>query len=886
MQACTTCHLPHEPSDSSLEEEGSAPPHNAFGLRLAEVVASLPQASRFSDIPAGLRIIGDEDADGDGVANSWEILAGRSPGSPQDMPTMDELSRTQEKWRHRARETPYPWQPFLPVQRPKITVLEDQAHRNPIDALIAIEHRARGLTPRPPADRAILLRRLSVDLVGLPPTPDELDTFLQDNSPDAYEKVVDRLLASSEYGVRWGRHWMDVWRYSDWAGWTDGKQIRDSQPHIWRWRDWIIESLNEDKPYDQMVAEMLAADELAPSDQSALRGTGFLARNYKMLSRETWMQDAVQHTMQAFLGLTVGCARCHDHLYDPISQAEYYQLRALFEPHQVRIDPVPGVLDTTQDGVPRVYDEQLSAVTYFFRRGDERDPDKDRPQAPGVLSFLGGEGFSVKPVSLPPEAYYPARRPSMRKDLISAAETETKNAGQSLKEAQEELVQAKKSARGQIDLSTIDIAQMRVTLAKQIAVAAKGRQASVLARFAADDAKYADPPGENLDELAAVAAQAERDANVAQAEVDCLKAEISKATATLAKTTDSEKSVQAVAAAEKLVLDNQQKLEAARKLAHEASREYSPLSLIYPKVSTGRRLALARWITSRDNPLAARVAVNQIWLRHFGQALVPTVLDFGQNGQAPAMPALVDWLAAELMEPTSGFRSATPPAAWSMKHLHRLIVTSEAYRRASTPDAENLPIDPDNRWFWRMPSRRIEAELVRDSVLYVAGQLDLTQGGPDIDHRHGLTSKRRSIYFQSAQEKQMEFLKLFDCAAVTECYQRKESIVPQQALALANSELTWVHARIIARQLQNADDREFALATFKRVLARPATKMELELTEAFLADQRNVLQASGVGEQTVNSTNDFSQPATEIGLRARENLVHVLLNHHDFVTLR
>ena len=163
---------------------------------------------------------------------------------------------------------------------------------------------------------------------------------------------------------------MDVWRYSDWAGY--GPQVRDSQPHIWRWRDWIIESLNQDRGYDRMVLEMLAADELAPEDQQALRATGYLVRNFKLLSRETWMQDCVEHTFMAFQGVTIGCAKCHDHMFDPILQSDYYRLRAIFEPYHVRTDRLPGEPDIKKDGVPRAFDANLSAPTYLFLRGDER----------------------------------------------------------------------------------------------------------------------------------------------------------------------------------------------------------------------------------------------------------------------------------------------------------------------------------------------------------------------------------------------------------------------------------------------------------------------------------------------------------------------------------
>src|SRR5262249_37492247 len=205
-----------------------------------------------------------------------------------------------------------------------------------------------------------------------------------------------------------------------------------------------------------------------------------------------------------------------------------------------------------------------------------------------------------------------------------------------------------------------------------------------------------------------------------------------------------------------------------------------------PKTSTGRRLALAHWIADRDNPLTARVAVNHIWLRHFGQAIVPSVFDFGRNGRLPSHPALVDWLAAEFME-----------RGWSMKAMHRLIVTSSTYRQASTPDAANRAIDQDNKYLWRYPSRRLEAEAVRDAIFYVAGKLDQTMGGPEIDFPLGLTVPRRSIYFRHAAEKQMEFLAIFDGPSVTECYERKQAIMPQQALALFNSDLVRKHSRLL-----------------------------------------------------------------------------------------
>ncbi len=242
--------------------------------------------------------------------------------------------------------------------------------RNPIDALLAAAHRARGLKPAPPIARDLWLRRVTLDLIGLPPTLEELRAFREDHAPDAERRVVDRLLASPRYGERWGRHWMDVWRYSDWYGL--GQEVRFSHPHLWHWRDWIIASLNADKGYDRMVLEMLAGDELAPDDPETVRATGFLARNWDIFNRNVWLASTVEHTSRAFLGLTIQCARCHDHKYDPISQVDYYRLRAFFEPYHVRVDRVPGEPDPGQGGpaaglrrLPRSTDLSLHP-----RRGD------------------------------------------------------------------------------------------------------------------------------------------------------------------------------------------------------------------------------------------------------------------------------------------------------------------------------------------------------------------------------------------------------------------------------------------------------------------------------------------------------------------------------------
>jgi hypothetical protein len=335
---------------------------------------------------------------------------------------------------------------------------------------------------------------------------------------------------------------------------------------------------------------------------------------------------------------------------------------------------------------------------------------------------------------------------------------------------------------------------------------------------------------------------------------------------------------------------------AAFKKADEAIKQ--PLTTVfakrvtksYPAISTGRRLALARWIADEKNPLTARVAVNHIWLRHFGAPLVPSVFDFGANGRPPSHPALLDWLAAEFMSPSSqrGEGPGGRGKEWSMMRLHRLIVTSAAYRMDSTTDADNIAKDQDNRFLWRMNSRRLEGEIVRDAVLAVAGQLDTTFGGPELDQNLGLTTRRRSLYYRHAPERMMEFMLVFDAANVTECYRRTESVVPQQALAMANSVLVQAQARNLARKLaeKKALAEVFIQAAFDHILGRAPTAEEAKLCQQFLTQQVDLLRDPKNLSGFQGGAAGPVPPSSDPQLRARENLIHVLFNHNEFVTVR
>ncbi len=334
------------------------------------------------------------------------------------------------------------WAFQLPIAAPVPKVKNAAWVRTPIDAFVSAEYEKRGLTPSPAADKRILLRRVYLDVTGLPPTREEMESFLADRSENAYEKVVDQLLASPSYGERWGRHWMDVWRYSDWYGWRKQNEVRYSQRHIWHWRDWIIDSLNEDKGYDRMIVEMLAGDEVAPGDPKIVRATGYLVRDWEKFSHNTWLQNAVDHTATAFLGLTFKCGRCHDHKYDPLSQQEYYRMRAFFEPYDVRVDRLPGQPDTEKDGLPHAFDGKIDAQTFRFIRGNEDNPEKDKPLTPGIPAMLGGS-VKIEPVSLPFLVAYPDFRPFVQTDLIEQAKTGIRKDETELAKANEALAAAR-----------------------------------------------------------------------------------------------------------------------------------------------------------------------------------------------------------------------------------------------------------------------------------------------------------------------------------------------------------------------------------------------------------------------------------------------------------
>jgi mono/diheme cytochrome c family protein len=901
-----------------------------------------------------------------------KVVAWIRDGAHYDAPI--EVAKAQVKSDHWAFRKP------VRAPLPKLTGSLALWSQNPVDLLLGAKWQEKGLQPTPEADRHTLIRRVYIDVTGLPPTPEQVDAFLKDRSPNAYEKVVDSLLESPRYGERWGRHWMDIWRYSDWYGRRGLDDQRNSARHIWHWRDWIIESLNADKGYDQMIREMVAGDEIAPNNPDIVRATGFLARNYYRFNRNVWLQDTVEHIGFGVLGLTLKCARCHDHKYDPISQEEYYKLRAFFEPYDVRTDRIPGKQDAHDDGIARVYDSTpheggiepyfppIYKDTFRFIRGDETNPDKD-PLTPGTPSILGSWNLKIDKVTFTPEEHIPDLRDFVGPDMLAKARQDVKDAELAIQSSTRSLERVRAEFTVHKDQpvadknkkSTVTFKDVQPILSVKCSqchggttqatsrsgliltsqagalqggykygpAIISGRSAeSPLIRYISGDlsprmpveggpvspteaAKLAKWIDEIVEEPAITLRRAEERLAVAKLHLESVNLYVPALETRLAadrekylrpdekdkieKLTDTAQKAEqkyVAAFASEATVEAQQllatdkagaaktKLEAAAKALGQASVTYSPVVEVYPETSSGRRKALAEWLVSKDNPLPARVAVNDIWLRHFGKPIVATVANFGRNGAKPSNQALLDWLAVDFMD-----------NGWSMKKLHRMLLTSKAYRMASSGMAlseKNKQIDPENKFFWHMNPHRMEAETIRDAVLYQAGLLDLATGGPDIDEHQAFDSHRRSLYLRQTPDSQAEFLRLYDQPMPNDCYVRPESVIPQQALASANSTFFQEASRLLAKSLngRHATDDDFIGAAFDTILGAPPTVLELAESRKFLASQSTLLAHPERLTRFSEAVDTHVPPAPDSRQRARENLIHALMNHNEFITVR
>ena len=604
-----------------------------------------------------------------------------------------------------------------PVVRPAV----EANGANPIDQLIARRHQQKGLRAAGRADKATLLRRVYLDLTGLPPKPAEVDVFLADNSADAYTKVVERLLADTQHGVRYARHWLDVLGYAD----VDEGMLAESG--IYHWRDWLIQSLNRDLPYDQFVRAHIAGD-LSPRAGDFF-ATGFLTRaaHSPADGAEDVAFNAVEKVSTAFMGMTTGCAKCHDHMYDPILQRDYYAMKALFDPlvlEKKNLATADEIL-RHEDVLARWRAEQnvIQARMDVLTKPYEKQIFEER------MTFLPKDVEAVFRKD-------PKLRTATEQEIVTRYNTVVAPDARKFRDVMKphETVLYEWTRKGQTELRR-------------------------------------DPPA--LPVFWTVRADAARAAG-----------------------------------------KNNIYLGGDRTKKGDEVQPGFPFAPKDLKFEGDRRQVFLNWLTAGDNPLFARVAVNRLWQWHFGEGIAGSPSDFGRTGQMPTNPELLDWLASEFVA-----------RGYSMKAMHRLIVTSEAYQRASVVSKElhaaNEAADASNKQLWKFPARRLEAEAIRDSVLAVAGTLDTAVGGmsfrgSDINDRRVMSAtrtgyydkrdNRRGIYMGRGSDASMNmmpaFLATFDAEdGHAPCARRERSITAPQVLYLLNGELTQVASRDLAERL-------------------------------------------------------------------------------------
>ncbi len=654
------------------------------------------------------------------------------------------------------------WWSLSALRRPPVPEVGDAWARNEIDRFIAARHRENGLRPAPEADRATLVRRLSFDLLGLPPTPSEVRAFVDDPAPDAYERLVDRMLASPRHGERWGRHWLDVVHFGESHGYDKDKPRRSA----WPYRDYVIDSFNSDKPYARFIREQLAGDVLWPGDPTGLIATGFIAAgpwDYvghaelregtkdKALARLLDRDDMVAATMSTFTSLTVHCARCHDHKFDPILQADYYALQAVFS----------GV-----DRADQPYFDDLEA----HARGRE------------LWLAIGKIRGQLAPIEAAIEA-------------ATSPEIET------LDERGRELSQEVADLLPKVgEVDTPETVARRSELAKQGVQVRRERRELALALLPADERERHDTLGEKAKRL--------------ESELDGLSGKRSVYSA--AKYFEpygtftpawEPRPVHVLAKGSVDALLDRAGPGAVSAVPGLPSR-FQP----DPRLGEGgARVALAEWISDRRNPLTWRSIANRAWHYHFGRGLADSPNDFGKMGARPTHPDLLDWLAVEFRD-----------GPGSMKALHRKIVLSATYRQSSREHSGQAEIDTENRWLWRMNRSRLDAEALRDALLAVSDQLDLTAGGPSAeqfvfkdDHSPiydyasfdvtQAAARRRGVYRFLVRSVQDPFMESLDCADPSLLVPKRNStLTAVQALALLNDPLVIETSRQLAARMRAA----------------------------------------------------------------------------------
>jgi Protein of unknown function (DUF1553)/Protein of unknown function (DUF1549) len=664
---------------------------------------------------------------------------------------------------------------FQKVVRPPVPATADPWVKNPIDAFILTGLQAKQLTPSAPLDRVHLIRRVTFDLIGLPPTPDEVQAFVNDKAPDAYEKLVDRLQASPHYGERLALKWLDITRYAD----TNGFEIDADRPHSWRYRDYVIRSFNEDKPYDRFIKEQIAGDELYPSNKEALVATGYLRAGSEHLvagnidpavSRQEVLTEIATNVGQTFMGLTVNCARCHNHKFDPILQADYYRLQAVFATAKGNeIEIATPEQKKAWVAADAAYKERLKPIQDALKELAKPYAEKAQAELVAKLDPKSEEAWRTPEASRTPE----------QKAIYEKIKDQVEPTWDAV-----------------VALMPDDVKAKRMEL--------RGHLHEV-------EMTEPDPLPEAYSYV-----------NTNEPPPDSFVLQMGDPAHRLAP-----------------VLPDVPRVVKA--------------GYTIPTGATGRRSALANWLVSPDNPLTARVMVNRLFQLRFGQGIVRTPNDFGAMGDRPSNKALLDWLASEFVS-----------GGWSIKSMDRLMVLSNTYLQSTTPDQAKEKIDPDNRLFWRMNRKRMEGEMIRDSVLFVTGSLNPELGGrpvkipiePEVynliftEHeRDGLwpvnpdkrVQDRRSIYLYNKRSVRLPMLSSFDQPdAITSCPVRSVSTHALQALSLMNSDFMAEQSKVFADRLQtlckSGGDSCRINNAWQLAFGRNPTPAEAKLSKQFLAN--------------------------------------------------
>ena len=720
------------------------------------------------------------------------------------------------------------WAFKLPVQAPLPTV--GAALQHPVDRFLEQTRQQKGLKAAPRADRRTLLRRAYLDLIGLPPTPAEADAFLRDRSPDAWPRLIDRLLASPHYGERWGRHWLDVARYAD----SSGFEHDYDRPNAWRYRDYVIRAFNDDKPYDRFLKEQFAGDELDDKTDDTMIATGFLRAGPRVAFREKdnperryeYLDDLIATTGRGVLGLTVQCARCHNHKFDPIPQKDYYSLVATFF----------GYVETTHPLVPRAevdaYEQKLKDVESRIAalRAEIKKIDAPYEQK------LRQEAYKKFPENVQRAIAKPEAERTPGEQLLALQVVEQQGVNQ----------------RDLEKLLTADEAKRKSALMAQVVELGKQKPTPLPEAEIATDGDYRFTPDGDGDNV-----------------IGCPKCRIFDVTEGSFLHTGPGR-YQTPPSYFLIRGDPNSKGSLMKPGFVTVATNGTPPVEIPPADgrTSGRRRALAEWLGSRSNPLTPRVIVNRVWHHHFGRGIVASLDNFGKMGEPPTHPELLDYLAVEFMN-----------RGWSIKQLHRLLMTSEAYQMSSAyDDAANREKDPQNHYLWRFRAQRLDAEVVRDSILAASGAIDLKMGGPPVfpslpqellssvsfgiwdKDNDGVGARRRSVYVYRRRGLVFPMFQVFDLPEQNiTAGARNVSTVATQALMLLNNPFVLEQAQRFADRVraEAGDDRERQIDLAYRIaLARAPTEGELRVAFASLQTQSLV------------------------------DLTHVLFNLNEFVYMR